>query len=601
MTYVAPIRDIRFALDEIAALHGLRATGAFDVLCDDVVAAVLEAAGRWTGEALAPLNHTGDREGARLENGVVYTASGFKEAYGQFVEGGWQGLSFRPEHGGAGLPRAMALAVMDMIHAANMAFGLCPTLTLAAVEALVAHGTEEQQALYLPMLGTGEWTGTMTLPVPHAGADVGLLKTKAWPTGDGAYRIQGQKIWITWGEHDCADNVIHLVLARLPDAPAGTKGISLFLAPKFLVNEDGSLGSRNDLRCIGLEGKLGIHGSPTCVMSFGDDQGAVGYLIGEPHGGLSAMFTMMNSARLMVGIQGVGVAERAYQRALAFAKDRLQGRTPAINGGGGEAPGRILDHPDVRRNLLTMKAKIEAARAICYATAVAADAAEFAEDADDRAAAKGREELLTPIAKAWSTDMALEVTSTGIQVHGGQGFVEEVGAAQHYRDARITPIYEGTNGIQAIDLVGRKLPMAGGAHADAFFADMDQTIEALDTSSNAQLPPIGARLRAALSALRSATDWLRDGATPMEDRLTGATAYQALFGDVAGGYFLALGAVAAQRRLKNNEGDAAFAQSKIDLARFYADAVLSAAPSRVDAITLGAAAVFATAPELLEA
>ncbi len=605
MSFVAPIRDIRFALDEVAALHGLRATGAFEDLSDDVEAAALEEAGRLAAEALAPLNHIGDREGARLENGVVYTAPGFKEAYAQYVEGGWQGLSFRPEHGGAGLPRAMALAVMDMVHAANMAFGLCPTLTLGAVEALVAHGTQEQRALYLPKLVTGEWTGTMNLTEPHAGSDVGLLKTKAEPTGDGAYRIYGQKIWITWGEHDVADNIIHLVLARLPGAPEGTKGISLFLVPKFLVNADGSLGSRNDVRCIGLEGKMGIHASPTCVMSFGDDEGALGYLVGHENAGMAAMFTMMNSARINVGMQGVGVAERAYQRALAFAQDRRQGRTPEIDGpagrSGGEQPGRIIDHPDVRRMLLTMKAKIEAGRAICYAAAVAADAAEHAEDAEDRGAAKGREELLTPIAKAWGTDMAVEVTSLGVQIHGGQGFVEEVGAAQHYRDARITPIYEGTNGIQALDLVGRKLALDGGAPVRAFFEDVAQTVEALETSSNAALHPVGARLKAAVAALERVSAWMGDASTAMEDRFAGATAYQSLFGDVAGGYFLSVGAVAGQRRLKDGEGDPAFAQSKIDLARFYADTVLSTAEARLDAITLGARAVFALPETMLEA
>ncbi len=601
MSYVAPIRDLRFALDEVAAMTALRATGGFDDLSDDVEGAVLEEAGRLAVDVLAPLNEVGDREGARLENGVVYTATGFKEAYAQYAEGGWQGLSFSTDVGGAGLPRAMALAVSEMVQSANMAFGLCPMLTLGAVEALAQHGTDEQRSLYLPKLVSGEWTGAMALTEPHAGSDVGALKTKAEPVGDGSYKIRGQKIWITYGDHDYTDNVAHLVLARLPGAPEGTKGISLFLVPKYLVNADGSLGSRNDMRCIGLEGKMGIHASPTCVMSYGDDTGALGYLIGEENAGMRMMFTMMNSARVNVGVQGVAIAERAYQRALAFAQDRRQGRTPEINGQGGEAPGRIIDHPDVRRMLLTMKAKIDAGRAMCFATAVAADFAEHAETDEDRAMARGREELLTPIAKAWCTDMGVEIASLGVQVHGGQGFVEEVGAAQHYRDARIAPIYEGTNGIQALDLVGRKLSMDDGAHAQAMIDDIAQTVEALETSSNADLHPIGGRLRAACDALNDATRWMSDPGVALTDRFAGATAYLSLFGDVVGGYFLGVGAVAGQRRLKMQEGDPAFAQSKIDLARFYADTVLSCAPGKVSSIQPGAACVFAIPEALLSA
>ncbi len=578
----------------------LRAYPAFHELSDDTEAAVLEEAGKLAVDVLAPLNHSGDHDGARLENGVVYTAGGFKEAYKHYADGQWQGLSFPEAVGGAGLPRAMALAVSEMVQSANMSFGLCPMLTLGAVEALTQHGTEEQNAKFLPKLVNGEWTGAMALTEPHAGSDVGLLKTKATPNGDGSYHIQGQKIWITYGDHDMADNVIHLVLARLPDAPEGVKGISLFLVPKFLVNDDGSIGQRNDMRCIGLEEKMGIHASPTCVMSYGDDTGALGYLIGAENEGMRMMFTMMNSARLNVGVQGVAIAERAYQRAVAFAKDRRQGRTPAVNGHGGEKLGRIIDHPDVRRMLLTIKAKIEAGRAICFATAVEADIAEHAESEEDRALARGREELLVPISKAWCTDMGVEATSLAVQVHGGQGFVEEVGAAQHYRDARIAPIYEGTNGIQAIDLVGRKLSMDGGAHARAMLEDISQTVESLETSSNEELHPIAARLKVAGEALWRATQHMSAEDTSMPDRLSGASTYLSLFGDVVGGHYLGLAALAGQRLLKTGEGDQSYAQSRIDLARFYADTVLPGAVGKYESLGVTAECLFSVPEHLLD-
>lgn len=581
--YRAPIDDLRFTLEEVAVMDGLKATGAFPDLSSDLTAAILEEAGKFANDELAPLNRPGDMAGCKLEDGVVTTPPGIKEAYAKFVEGGWQGLQFPAEHGGMGLPRALGAAVMETLQSANMAFSLGPMLTFGAIEALIACGSEEQKATYLPKLMTGEWSATMQLTEPQAGSDVGALRTKAEPNGDGSWSVSGQKIYITWGEHDCADNIVHCVLARTPDGPAGTKGISLFLIPKFLVEDDGSLGERNAIKAIGLEHKMGIHGSPTCVMEM---SGAKGWLIGEEFGGMAAMFIMMNAARLAVGVQGVGIAERAYQQALAYALDRKQGRAPGVEG---EPPHAIIHHPDVRNMLTSMKARIEAARAICYVCAVAADEAELEEDEEDRAFAKRREELLTPISKAWSTDMGVEVASLGIQVHGGMGFIEETGAAQHYRDARIAPIYEGTNGIQAIDLVGRKLSMSGGAPLRELLEDIRQTVEDCSTSSNPELPKLAKRLGPAADALESAASWLTGPGRDRSDMLAGATAFQTLAGDVTGGWLLCVGAVSAQRRLKTGEGDPAFAEGKIRLARHFAETVLSRAPSALAGIQSGAA------------
>ena len=581
--YRAPIDDIRFALEEIAVMDGLKATGAFPELSSDLTAAILEEAGKFSGDVLAPLNRPGDLEGCTLENGVVTTPKGIKEAYAQFVEGGWQGLQFPTEVGGMGLPRVLGAAVMETLQSANMAFSLGPMLTFGAIEALIAKGSDEQKAMYLPKLLTGEWSATMQLTEPQAGSDVGALRTKAEPNGDGSWSITGQKIYITWGEHDCAENIIHTVLARTPDGPAGTKGISLFVIPKFLVNEDGSLGERNAIQAIGLEHKLGIHGSPTCVMEL---SGAKGWLIGEEFGGMAAMFIMMNAARLAVGVQGVGIAERAYQQALGYALDRKQGRAPGAEGDG---PHAIIHHPDVRQMLTTMKAKIEAARAICYNCAVSADEAEFEPDEEDRAYSKRREELLTPISKAWATDVGVEVASLGIQIHGGMGFIEETGAAQHYRDARIAPIYEGTNGIQAMDLIGRKLSMAGGAPMRELLADIRQTVEDCATSSNPELPKLAKRLGPAADALEAAAKWATASGRDRSDVLAGATAFLKLAGDVTGGWLLCVGAVSAQRRLKNAEGDPAFAHGKITLARHFAETVLSTAPAALAGIQSGMA------------
>ncbi len=443
--YAAPLADMRFALTEIAGIDEIARLPGCEQASPDVVDAVLEEAGKLAGGVLAPLNRIGDRQASRLENGVVRTPDGFKEAYAKYVEGGWNALPFPPEHGGQGLPMALSTAVFEMWNSANMGFALCPLLNVGAVEALHAHGTQEQKQVYLPKLVSGEWTGTMNLTEPQAGSDVGALRTRAVRDGDG-YRITGQKIFITYGEHDMAANIVHLVLARLPDAPPGTRGISLFLVPKFLVDADGKLGQRNDVRCVSLEHKLGIHASPTCVLAYGDNGGAVGFLIGEENRGMECMFTMMNNARLNVGLQGVAIAERAYQQARDFARQRVQSR-PVTATSGDTYP--IIHHPDVRRMLLSMRAQTEAMRALAYYTAGAIDRARHYPDSEARAAQQRRVDLLIPVVKAWSTDLGVEIASTGVQVHGGMGFIEETGAAQHLRDARIAPIYEGTNGIQA--------------------------------------------------------------------------------------------------------------------------------------------------------
>lgn len=593
MSYAAPIRDIRFALEEVVAIEGLKTTGQFDDLTSDLIAAVLEEAGRYASEVLAPLNRSGDEEGSRLTEEGVVTPKGFKEAYAQFAEGGWAGACFPEELGGMGLPRAMAVAISEMTQSANMSFGLCPMLTLGAIEALIAHASDELKDRFLPKLLSGEWTGAMDLTEPQAGSDLSAVRTKATPRDDGSYAIEGQKIFITWGDHDCAPNVVHLVLARIDGAPEGTRGLSLFVVPKFVPDASGAPGEANNVRCIGLEKKLGIHASPTCTMEF---SGATGWLVGQEHCGLAHMFTMMNSARINVGVQGVGVAERAFQQAVAFAKERRQGKTPGDN-----EPARIIEHPDVRRMLLTMKSKIEAARAICYAAAVAADYAEYLEDPDDRKAAAAREALLTPIAKAWSTDFAVEAASLNIQVHGGMGFVEETGAAQHYRDARITPIYEGTNGIQAIDLIRRKLTSDGGRAMRDLIEDIRETAESLALSSNEQLPALAEQLADGADALERCVDWLLDEDRDPQDVLAAAEPFMRMTGDVVGGHFLGLSALAAQRRLKEGQDNPDFAQAKIDIARFYAENILSAAPGLIEPVTAGAGVLFDVAEEFLSA
>ncbi len=588
MTYVAPVRDLRFILEDVLSLESLTDTGAFEDLSSDLIAAILEEGGKFCAGVLAPLNHSADQFGTKFCDGEVITAPGFKDAYAQFVQGGWQGLSFAEADGGMGLPGALGVAFQEMLQSANMAFGLGPMLTMGALEVLSHVGTEEQRALYLPHLMTGEWSASMNLTEPQAGSDVGALRTMAKPVGDGSWLIDGQKIFITWGEHDCAPNIIHLVLARTPDAPAGTKGLSLFLVPKFLLDDAGEPGPRNDVRAIGVEHKLGIHASPTCVMEYGGNGGAKGWLIGNEGQGMAMMFIMMNSARLNVGAQGVGIAERAYQQALSYARERTQGR--AVNTP--DYPAAIIHHPDVRRMLMTMKVKIAAARSICLACAMAADQAAHTKDEEAAKRARAREELLTPLAKTYGSEVGVEVSSLALQVHGGMGYIEETGAAQHYRDARITPIYEGTNGIQAIDLVGRKLNMMGGQPMGDLIADMRQAVSDCAKSDHDDLPAIGARLEAAVDTLEDATQWLRDPARDKADVLAAATPYQSLVCDTVGGYFLAQGALAAGRLLEAGQEED-FARDRIILAHYFGETVLSAIPGKTGDIFAGATLLFA--------
>jgi len=572
MTFRAPVRDIVFALT--AAGHDELIAQAFPDLDAETVTAVLEAAGVFAADVLAPLNRVGDLQGARLVDGKVTTAPGFADAYRAFVVGGWNSLSADPDHGGQGLPKAMELAVFEMVDAANMAFGLCPMLTQAAIEALAQHGSERQKRLVLPKLVSGEWTGTMNLTESQAGSDLSLITTMARPDGAGGYRLNGQKIFITWGDHDAADNICHLVLARTPDAPPGVRGISLFLATKRMVNDDGGLGEANRISAASIEHKLGIHGSPTCVMLFEDAQAE---LVGELNQGLAHMFVMMNAARLQVGVQGVAIAQRAFQQALDFSQERRQGRAPWSD----HSPAPIYDHPDVRRTLLLMKAKIEAARAICLTTGVLADLARVAATLDAREAARARQELLTPIAKAWSTDVGVEVASMAVQLHGGMGFIEETGAAQHYRDARIAPIYEGTNGIQAIDLVGRKLRAADGAAMHLICNEI--AADAARLKGHDELTIVGERLALGAAALERATAWLLTNSGAPS--LTGATPYLKLAGDVIGGWLLARQALAAVG------SDQPWLQAKAPLARLYASQVLAQAPGLAEGVTDATASV----------
>jgi alkylation response protein AidB-like acyl-CoA dehydrogenase len=570
MAFTAPVADISFALRHQTDFPALMGEGRFADLGADTLEAVLGEAGRFASDVVAPLNRTGDLEPARLQDGAVVTPPGFAEAYHAWCEGGWMGLAADPEAGGQGLPYAANAAVAEMINAASLSFSLSILLTQGAASALATHASAELGTRYLPKMISGEWTGTMNLTEPQSGSDLATIRTRAVPDGAGAYRITGQKIFITYGEQEWTANIIHLVLARLADAPAGTGGISLFLVPKRLVDADGEPGERNDLRALRLENKLGIHGSPTCVMSYGESGGAVGYLVGEENRGLAAMFTMMNLARLMVAIQGVGVAERATQQAIAYANQRLQGRGA---GDPADVSVPIARHPDVHRMLTEMRAQTAAARAICLNAAVAFDLASHGAGEEARRAARARNELLTPIAKAYSTDIAVEVASTGIQVHGGTGYMEETGAAQHLRDARILPIYEGTNGIQAIDLVQRKVVRDGGEAAGALIAELRAIAADAMAANEPLLGPLGDRLDGALDDLAAATRWIVNAA-PGDSAavLAGATPYLRLFALAAGGGYLARGALAAAR----GDYDGPDRDERILLARVFAETALGA-------------------------
>ncbi len=595
--YVAPLDDMRFVLNHVVDLAGLARLPKFEHVETDLVDAALTEAARLAKDVLGPLNRLGDETGSKIENGVVRQPPGFADAYRQFAEGGWNGVPFDPEAGGGGLPWAVAMATQEMFTSANMAMMLCPLLTQGAVEAITAHGTEAQKAMYLEKLVAGTWTGTMNLTEPHAGSDVGALRSRAVPRGDGSWAITGQKIFITYGEHDMAENIVHLVLARTPNSPPGTKGISLFIVPKFFVNEDGSLGERNDLRVVSLEHKLGIHASPTCVMSFGDGGGAVGWLLGEENKGMRCMFTMMNNARLSVGLQGVAIAERAYQQALDYARERKQGRHASQPATESVA---IIEHADVRRNLMLMKSQIEAARALAYVNAEALDQAHG--NPDKAAAEKGSDlaELLTPLTKAWATDLGVELTSLAVQIHGGMGFIEETGVAQHYRDARITPIYEGTNGIQALDLVGRKLPMKGGQVARDLIARM-AGLDAELAAAGEGLAPMRTQLNAAVATLTEATDWMLDRLKTQPDAaMAGATPYLRMFATTVGGYLLALSGLAAQKLIAGGD-DRPFLRNKLITVRFYATQVLPQVGGLLLPSTGGTAALAEVTAEALVA
>ncbi len=583
MTYQAPVDDIVFALKTAAGLDDLLRRGLYAGLDAETIRAVIEEAGKFGAEVLAPLNAPGDKTGSKFSAGSVTTPPGFRDAYRQFAEGGWSSLPCAEEFGGQGLPEIVSAAVGEIWNASNVSFGLCPLLTQGAIHAIEAGGTDAIKAKYLPNMVAGKWTGTMNLTEPHAGSDLGPLTTRAVPQDDGTYRITGTKIFITYGEHDMAENIIHLVLARRPDAPAGTRGISLFLVPKFLVNDDGSLGERNDVVCAGVEHKLGIMASPTCVMKFGENGGATGYLIGEENRGLATMFVMMNAARLGVGLQGVGVAERATQHAIAYARERRQGKSFAANGSTGMSP--IIEHADIRRMLLTMKALTQAARMICFATAREHDLARLSNDPAERKAALDKAALLTPLAKAFSTDIANEVASLGVQVHGGMGFVEETGAAQYLRDARILPIYEGTNGIQAIDLVTRKLPLANGGVVSAYLAELADVITRVRASNRPEFGRMAQRLTEALTSVQTATLWmgLMLKSEP-EAALASATPYLRLMSLTAGGTYLAKGALSEDA-----------SSPRIALARFFAENLLTEAAGLSETVQGGAQSVLVDA------
>ncbi len=584
-TYAAPLRDIDFVLNEVCDLGGLTAIDRFSHAEPTLVADLLAEAGRFLADTLGPLNRVGDVQGSTLRpDGTVTTPDGFAAAYAAYVAGGWGAVPFDPDFGGGGFPWMVGIALQEILTSANMAFSLCPLLTQGAIDALTNHGSEEQQVTYLPKMVTGEWTGTMNLTEPDAGSDVGAVRTRAARQDDGSYRITGTKIFITYGEHDMADNIVHLVLARTPDAAPGTRGISCFIVPKFLVNPDGSLGEHNDITCVSLEHKLGIHASPTCLLSYGEQGGAVGFLIGEEQRGMATMFTMMNQARLSVGLQGLALGERAYQQALAFAQERRQGRAPGAPAG---EVSPIIDHPDVRRMLLTMKASNEALRRLVYWNAEAIDVGHHHPDEKVRAEAAELAALLTPLSKAWGTDLGVETTSIGVQVHGGMGYVEETGAAQHYRDARIAPIYEGTNGIQAIDLVARKLPMRDGA---VIRAHLDR-IAALDAplADHDELALARKELRTSLAVATEATEWFLEHHDDQADLLAGATPYLRLLATLTGGYLMARSALAAFDLLDAGSGayDEAFLRSKVVTARFFCEQLLPAANGLAAAATAG--------------
>lgn len=592
MVYTPPLKEMLFVMQSLAGLSQVQALPGFEEATDDTVNAILEENARFMAQVVAPLNRVGDTQGPVWENGQVKATPGFAEAFAQFTQAGWQGLAHPAVYGGQGLPKLVATPCLEMLQSANLSFALCPLLTDGAIEALLTVGSEAQRARYVPELIEGRWTGTMNLTEPQAGSDLSLIRTRAQPQADGSYRLFGQKIFITWGEHDMAENIVHLVLARMPDAPEGVKGISLFLVPKFLVNDDGSLGARNDVYCASIEHKLGIHGSPTAVLLYGDNKGevgagAIGFLVGEAHRGLEYMFIMMNAARFQVGIQAIGVAQRAYEQAVAYARDRVQGRALA----GSAGPVAIIHHPDVRRLLMSMRANIESMRAVAYVAAAYGDQAHHHPEPQRRQEAKALYEFLVPIVKGCATEMSIEVASAGVQVHGGMGFIEETGAAQYYRDARILTIYEGTTAIQANDFLGRKTLRDGGQVARALIGQMRDTVQALANAADPDVVSIRAALAAGIEDFEAVVEAVC--AWPKQDIMglyAGSVPYLRLAGLVLGGWQMARAAQCALAELSKGV-DTDFMQAKLTTARFYADHVLSASPGLRASVIHGAPGV----------
>ena len=595
--YHAPLAEIQFVLTEIAGLEQVATLPGFEEATPDLVTAVLDEASKFATNILDPLNWTGDREGSkRNADGTVTTPTGFRDAYLQFCENGWMGLSKSTEFGGQGLPQLVATAVEEMWHSSNLAFDLCPLLTQGAIEAIELRGTDALKNTYLPNLVSGKWTGTMNLTESQAGSDLAAVRTRAVPQGDGTYKLSGQKIFITYGEHDYTENIVHLVLARTPDAPEGVKGISLFVVPKFLVNADGSLGARNDVVCASLEHKLGIHASPTGVMVYGEKGGAIGYLVGEENRGLEYMFIMMNLARFSVGMEGVGISERAYQRAVAYARDRVQGKPVGLDATAAKNP--IIDHPDIRRMLMTMRANTEAMRAVAYVTAAAMDNARRQADPAAKKRHQAFVDLMIPIVKGWSTEVGQEMASLGVQVHGGMGFIEETGAAQHLRDARITTIYDGTTGIQANDLIGRKTARDGGAVARAVVGEVRKVAAQLSGHANSSLQAIGTRLAEAAGELEAAIDWMVPAyGTKPRIAHAGAVPYLRLWGLVVGGWQMGRASLLAAKHLDEGSGSTAFWNAKIMTTRYYADCLLPEAVAYSRAVTNGGESALALPAE----
>ena len=595
--YRTPLDDIRLTLDAITNISSICDLPGYEHVDPETIDGMLDELGRFVAEVIGPVDRVGDQEGCSVEDGVVTMPEEFQSAWDQFVEAGWSSISQDPDYGGGGFPGAIQTVMTEMLGAASRSWSMGPMLTVGAIDAIHSFGTEELKETYLPKMVANQWSGTMNLTEPQAGSDVGALTSKAVPQEDGSWRIFGTKIFITYGEHELAENIIQLVLARTPDSPPGTKGISLFIVPKYIVNEDGSLGDRNDYKCLSVEHKLGLHASPTCVLSYGESgEGAVGYLLGEEHQGMRCMFKMMNNARLGVGVEGLAVAERALQLASDYAQDRRQGR--AIGAPAGEQS-LIIDHADVRRMLLTMRAYTDAMRAVLYLNAAYLDIANQHSDTDTAQDASDRAELLTPISKGWCTDLGCEMTSLGIQVHGGYGYIEETGAAQHFRDARISPIYEGTNGIQAIDLVGRKVPMKNGAVIKELLNEIQQFSQGLDGSSE-EFVSIKKNLEEALVATEEATGWIfARGAENPNDVMAGATPYLKMLGQLVGGWLLARQAVFAEEQVKNGSDkfDTEYLNSKIVTARFYAEQLLPISGSQLNAVTAGSSDLYAMQAE----